>query len=82
MPKNLWSGVHRPELAAKDPSLDYSNPEGVHNGGEAMTVFPKIKELSVEEQTKARKNLLKYCELDTYAAVKIRDGLVRAAREE
>jgi hypothetical protein len=54
-----------------DPELDYHNLEGVHNGGEAMTLFPKIKDLPLDEQTKARHNLLKYCELDTYAMVKI-----------
>lgn len=52
------------------PELDYHNLEGVHNGSEAMTLFPKIKDLPQEEQTKVRKNLLKYCELYT-AMVKI-----------
>lgn len=54
-----------------DPALDYHNLEDVHNGSEAMTLFPRIKDLPLEEQTKARKILLKYCELDTYAMVKI-----------
>jgi hypothetical protein len=54
-----------------DPELDYHNLEGVHNGGEAMTLFPKIKDLPLDEQELARHNLLKYCELDTYAMVKI-----------
>ena len=54
-----------------DPELDYHNLEGVHNGGEAMALFPKIKDLPKKEQTIARDNLLKYCELDTLAMVKI-----------
>ena len=54
-----------------DPELDYHNLEGVHNGSEAMTLFPKIKDLPLNEQAIARKNLLKYCELDTFATVKI-----------
>ena len=54
-----------------DPELDYHNLEGVHNGGEAMSIFPKIKDLPLDKQAVARKNLLKYCELDTYAMVKI-----------
>ena len=54
-----------------DPELDYHNLEGVHNGGEALSLFPKIKDLPQEEQAVARRNLLKYCELDTYAMVKI-----------
>lgn len=60
-----------PAMFPNDPELDYHNLEGVHNGGEAMTLFPKIKDLPQEEQEIARKNLLKYCELDTYAMVKI-----------
>ena len=32
-----------------------------------------------EEQTVARHNLLKYCELDTFAMVKVWQELVRAA---
>ena len=32
-----------------------------------------------EEQKTARHNLLKYCELDTYAMVKVWKELVRAA---
>lgn len=60
-----------------DPSLDYHNLEGVHNGGEAMTLYPMIKDLPIEEQKIARHNLLKYCELDTFAMVKIWQELVR-----
>ena len=60
-----------PAMFPGDPELDYHNLEGVHNGGEAMTLFPLIKDLPPAEQEIARKNLLKYCELDTYAMVKI-----------
>ena len=67
-----------PALFPDDPSLDYHNLEGVHNGGEAMTIFPMIKDMSSEEQQKARHNLLKYCELDTYAMVKVWEELVEA----
>lgn len=61
-----------PALFPDDPELDYHNLQGsVHNGGEAMSIFPKIKEMSEDEQRKARESLLKYCELDTYAMVKV-----------
>lgn len=60
-----------PAMFPGDPELDYHNLEGVHNGGEAMAIFPLIKDMPPAEQEIARKNLLKYCELDTYAAVKI-----------
>ena len=70
-----------PAIFPDDPELDYHNLEGVHNGSEAMTLFPKIKDMPLEEQTAARHNLLKYCELDTYAMVKVWQELVRAAGE-
>ncbi len=69
-----------PALFPDDPSLNYHNLDGVHNGGEAMTIFPKIKDMSPEDQKIARHNLLKYCELDTYALVKVWEELVRVAQ--
>jgi len=61
-----------PALFPNDPELDYHNLTGsVHNGGEAMNIFPKIKDMTTEEQFAARQSLLKYCELDTYAMVKV-----------
>ena len=68
-----------PAIFPDDPSLDYHNLEGVHNGSEAMSIFPKIKDMPPEEQEKARHNLLKYCELDTYAMVKVWQALCHAA---
>lgn len=69
-----------PAIFPDDPSLDYHNLEGVHNGGEAMDIFPKIKDMPADEQKIARHNLLKYCELDTFAMVKIWQELVRVAK--
>ena len=61
-----------PALFPNDPELDYHNLAGsVHNGGEAMSIFPKIKDMTPNEQVVARQSLLKYCELDTYAMVKV-----------
>jgi len=60
-----------PAMFPNDPELDYHNLEGVHNGGEAMSVYPKIQYMDEDEQKIARHNLLKYCELDTYAMVKV-----------
>lgn len=60
-----------PALFPDDPALDYHNPEGIHNGGEAMAIFPKVKDMPPEEQAITRRNLLKYCELDTFAMVKV-----------
>lgn len=66
-----------PAIFPDDPTLDYHNLEQIHNGGEAMSIFPKIKDMPKEEQETTRKNLLKYCELDTYAMVKVWEELKR-----
>ena len=68
-----------PALFQDDPELDYHNLTGsVHNGSEAMSVFPKIKDMTIEEQIAARQSLLKYCELDTFAMVKVWQKLKEA----
>lgn len=69
-----------PAMFPNDPTLNYKNLEGVHNGGEAMTIFPKIKDMPLEEQQITRNNLLKYCELDTFATVKIWQKLVELCK--
>ncbi len=69
-----------PALYPDDPELDYHNLEGVHNGSEAMTIFPMIKDMSPEEQAIARKNLLAYCKLDTLAMVKVWQKLIEAVK--
>lgn len=69
-----------PALFPNDPELDYHKLEQVHNGGEAMSIFPKIKDMPKEEQEIARKNLLKYCELDTLAMVKVWQKLIEVTK--
>jgi len=69
-----------PALYPDDPELDYHNLEGIHNGSEAMTIFPMIKDMSPEEQAIARKNLLAYCKLDTLAMVKVWQKLIEAVK--
>lgn len=68
-----------PAIFPDDPALDYHNLEEIHNGGEAMTIFPLIKDMPPEEQERTRKNMLEYCELDTLAMVKIWQKLVAAS---
>lgn len=70
-----------PAIYPNDPSLDYHNLEGIHNGSEAMAIFPRINDMSPEDAETARYNLLKYCELDTYAMVKVWEELVRVSGE-
>lgn len=66
-----------PAIFPDDPELNYHNLEGVHNGSEAMDIFPKIKDMPPEEAQKARRNLLEYCKLDTLAMVKVWQELLR-----
>lgn len=68
-----------PALFPDDSALDYHNLEGVHNGAEAMTIFPKIKDMPPEEQVAARESLLAYCKLDTLAMVMVWEALERVA---
>ena len=71
-----------PALFPDDPSLNYHNlDERVQNGGDAMTIFPKIKDMPPEEQEATRKALLEYCKLDTLAMVKIWQRLVDVVKE-
>ena len=65
-----------PALFPDDPSLNYHNlTGGVQNGGDAMTLFPKIQDMSPEEAKASREALLRYCELDTWAMVKVWEKL-------
>ena len=70
-----------PAICPNDPELDYHGLDGVHNGTEAMSVYPEIQYMPPEEREKARKNLLAYCKLDTLAMVKVWEELKRAAGE-
>lgn len=69
-----------PAMFPNDPTLDYHALDDIHNGGEAMTVFPQIQFMTPEVRETTRKNLLKYCELDTLAMVKIWEELDRLSR--
>ena len=60
-----------PALYPDDPELDYHALPVVHNGGEAMDIYPKMLVASKEEQDRIRDGLLKYCCLDTLAMVKV-----------
>ena len=71
-----------PAICPDDPELDYHELEGVHNGTEAMNIFPQIQYMDPEEQERTRKNLLAYCRLDTLAMVKVWEELKRAATRE
>ena len=64
-----------PALFPDDPTLDYHNLEGVHNGGEASEAFAKMATMNDDKIEVMRGHLLKYCGLDTYAMVKVWEKL-------
>ena len=69
-----------PALFPSDPSLDYHNLDLIQNGTDAMNSFRNMENKSKEELIYIRERLLKYCELDTYAMVKILSKLKEVAR--
>ena len=70
-----------PALFPDDPSLNYKNLDLIHNGGEAMASFQELINKPIEEQNYIRERLLRYCELDTYAMVKIYEKLLEVVKE-
>lgn len=67
-----------PALFPNNPELDYYALDGIHNGGEASNAFQHLAELSLEDQKITREQLLRYCELDTLAMVRIWEKLTEA----
>lgn len=69
-----------PALFPDEKDADYHNLDGVHNGSEAMDIFPRMKFMSAEELENARKQLLIYCGYDTLNTVKIWRELVKVSK--
>ena len=69
-----------PALFPDDHELNYHNLDSrCRNGGDAMTIFPRIKDMEPEEAAASREALLRYCELDTLAMVKVWEKLKEKA---
>ncbi len=65
-----------PALFPDEPSLNYHNlDERCQNGGDAMSIFPRIKDMPPAEAAASCEALLRYCELDTWAMVKVWEKL-------
>lgn len=60
-----------PALYPNDPELNYHSMEEIHHGGEASSAFANLVNRTPEEIEITRRDLLKYCGLDTYAMVKV-----------
>jgi hypothetical protein len=64
-------------LLVPEMEEEYDNLE-IQNGSQAMQSFANLVKISDQDEIKKiRKNLIKYCELDTLAMVKIHDKLVK-----
>ncbi|MBQ8828389.1 MAG: DUF2779 domain-containing protein, partial [Clostridia bacterium] len=68
-----------PALFPDDPELNYVNLDQIHNGGEAMLAYYDMSAKTDAERDETRRNLLKYCSLDTLAMVKILQKLIETA---
>ena len=68
-----------PSLFPNDSKLDYQSLEGVHKGDEASDVYLKMADMPAEERAYWKECLLRYCELDTFAMVKIWERLKELA---
>ena len=70
-----------PALFPDAPRLNYHNLSDLcQNGGDAMTIFPRIKDMAPDEAAAAREALLRYCELDTLAMVKVWEKLIEVTK--
>lgn len=69
-----------PALYPDEPSLNYHNLEGVHNGSEASDTFMAMQKMDKKELEKNREYLLRYCELDTFAMIKVLEKLKEAVK--
>ena len=71
-----------PALFPNDPELDYHALDGLcQNGGDAMNLYPQLRNMAPEEESRARKALLTYCCLDTLAMVKVLSKLYEAVSD-
>ncbi|HHT98627.1 MAG TPA: DUF2779 domain-containing protein [Acholeplasma sp.] len=57
------------------PSINYESLEEVQNGMQAQAAYYKFPYLTKEEFKRTYTNMLKYCQQDTWAMVKILEGL-------
>jgi hypothetical protein len=69
-----------PSLCGTPPELDYKQLDLVHNGGEAMAIYPKLASMNEQEKERTRQALLNYCKLDTLAMVKVLEKLRQAIK--
>jgi hypothetical protein len=70
-----------PALFPDDPELSYNALASVSHGTQAAETYLALPLMSEDERTRGRAALLAYCQLDTYAMVRILDKLREAAED-
>jgi len=74
--KGSYSIKHVLPALVPDMAKAYNDLNYVQNGGDAMQTYPRLSTMEdKEEVAKLREALLRYCELDTLAMVKVLDKL-------
>jgi hypothetical protein len=62
-------------LLAPDMQKAYEELPLIHNGSDAMSIYPMLKTMPKERKEEYRDALLKYCKLDTLAMVRVLEKL-------
>lgn len=72
-PKQKGSNSLKDVMPALCPHMEeaYHKLPVVHNGGEALAMFPKLMNMVGSEYDYVRRGMLAYCELDTLATVEV-----------
>jgi len=69
-----------PALFPNHPELDYRKNEDIKGGMAASLAYATLEKRDKKERKRIRKNLLKYCHLDTLAMVEIYKELLKIAK--
>lgn len=79
-PKQKGSNSLKDVMPALCPHMEeaYHKLPVVHNGGEALAMFPKLMNMVGSEYDYVRRGMLAYCELDTLATVEVLKVLYKA----
>ena len=76
-PSQMGSWSIKAVLPALVPELNYSDLDGVQNGGDAQLAWIQASSADVVKRKEIADQLLQYCKLDTLAMVKIVDALLQ-----
>lgn len=70
-----------PALFPDDPDIDYKSLPGIKKGDQALDMFIRLRDMDPVERAKQRAYMLRYCNLDTLAMIKLYEALLKAAND-